>query len=944
MLSQGIKKKLSRLLILFILFSIILDSPCYASELVADFLCDLGKTFYNRGNIPDALHEFKKALILNPNQKTALEYIKLIEEGAKPAPPTLVPPQPVVPSAPETMPEPAIAPKPVTPPAVTQPTITPPAVEVEKPSRKDLRRELVIEEEIQEQLKLKAEAGRLLLDERVKATQPNTEIEIELDKTLIVIGKDISRFLVVTPGIISVEKLSADELKITPTRPGTTYLHIWDKEGRWTLNIISVYPKPKGPTLEEQLRLEEEKANSFKLDYSLNWNLFESGKRLDELNRKTYQYTHLLGIEGQTPYGKLDSKAHVRRLGKTTDLTYVTMGLKEGSFGDFKDFEVRGLDYSPGVSNLTYTDVGLRGLMLKSPAFDKKIYYRIFWGREGGGAFGSLSPGLAKPKDAFISGLDLNYTPSKNSNYGVTVIHGGGDQRPDTFNSYNYDLRSSYFLGRTKLMYELANDSETFGHIFNIEHFKPRLKLGARLRSIDKDFMSATGFGSERGILGGLFFSNYTPNDNLSISNRLDIFRDRVFPALDNENRWNQDYDFEAQYAIDKATSIRPFYRLQNELGRLSQFRSNAGGFTLSRTFQRLRRLTTFTTYQHQESKFFTSPLNNYINDKLVGGLRFMLIDDIYYYINKELNWLDERSFRNRANPQALETGIDWYGNIGKSITGNFRLIYRDEEDTVSNLSFLSGEDYLEGSGELSFRPNQDTEIYCSLRSRNIWADNPNVIKRYDVDIRAGMRYKWDTKFRWQPTGTIDGYVFKDYNTNGVKEANEPGVSDIKLWLGKKTTETTNSDGYYRFKKVKAKKAYASLDASSIPSGFTLTTKQVQDAVIVHNKNVRLDFGIVSQTEISGVVFYDKDGDGQFSSGDTGVKDVLLTLEDGTKITTDNFGKFFFRKLAPGEHTLTLDIKSIPVIYIPQVSLTKKITLFEGTRFLYNFPLSQIKK
>lgn len=946
MLPLKIKRKVSYPLIFFAGFSLILDSPCYASGLVADFLSDLGKTFYERGNIPDALHEFKKALLLDPNQKTALEYIKLIE-AVPPTEPTVTAPKAITPLPAV---QPAITPPPLSPP----PTVAPPSVELEKPPKKDLFRERAIDKEVREQLKVKppteaappkkALIGKLFLDGKVKTTQPDTKVEIELDRALIVVGKAISRFLIVSPDVLSAEKISPDELKIKGKRAGISYIHIWDKEGRWTLNVFSVYPKPEGITLEEQLRLEEEKASSFKLEYGLNWNLFESGKRIDELNRKSYQYTHILGLEGQTPYGKLDSKLHVRRLGRLTDLTSVTIGLKEASWGSFKDFEVRGFDYSPGVSNLTYTDVGLRGLMLKSPAFNKKLVHKIFWGREGGGAFGGLSPGLAKVRDSFISGFDLNYTLSKNSNYGVSVVHGWGPQRSDILNPYNYDFRLSHLLGDTRLRYEIAHDSETFGHIINAEYSRARLKLGSRLRNIDKDFVSATAIGSERGLLGGLFFADYSPTDNLNISNRLDVFRDRAFPSLDNDKRWNQNYDFEAQYEIDKLTSIKPFYRLQNELGRLSQFRSHAGGVTLSRYFEKFIGLSTFINYQHQESKFFASLLNNHINDKIVGGIRFRLIDDIYYYINKEFNWLNERSFNNTNNPEALETGLDWYGNISKSISGNFRIIYRDEENTVSNLSFLSGEDYLEGSGELSFRPNADTEIYCSGRVRNIWADNPNVNERIDLDLRAGMRYKWDTKLRWESVGTIDGYVFKDYDMNSLKDNNEPGISNIKLWLGKNRTETTDANGYYRFKKVRAKKAYVAMDTASIPSGFTLTTKQAQSAEIVHGRSVRVDFGIASQTEISGVVFYDKDGDGQFGSGDIGIKDIILRLEDGTKISTDNFGKFFLRKLSPGEHALTLEINSVPPQYIPQVPLTKKITLLEGTRFVYNLPFKQTRK
>lgn len=880
---------------------------------VEQYLSELGRQHYLNHEYPAALNAFQKILVINPDSGLAAEYIRKINgclESAEPSREDLIskaleeafaiPPAGVIPPT-------RVSVSPILPKAA----VLPPKI--------------------------------IILDETAKGLLTQPSLEFEIGRPVIIEGRQISRWLLTSPNIVLIERESSDRIKLTAKEAGVTYLHLWDGFGRWTFTVFGTYPRPEGSTLEEQLRLDEEKANSFKLEYGLDWNSFESGRRLDSLDRKSYQYIHRLRLDGQTPYGRFDSRLSVRKLTTTTDLTYVTLGLREGAWGNFNDFELKGFDFAPGFYNLAFTDLGIRGAMLKSPAFNKKVDYALFWGREGGGAFGNLSPGISQIRDSFLSGMNFNYTPYPGAKYGFSVIHGWGRARPDNLNPYNYDFDVDYNFGNTNLNYEISQDSETFGHIFNLGYQKPKLKLGTRIRNIDKNFTSANAIGSERGILGSLLFADYTPFENWNISNRLDVFQDRVFPASDNDNRWNQDYDLETLYSIDRSASLRAFYRLQNELGRLSQFRGLSSGLTLSRSFEQMRKLSAYLGYQHQESKFFTSPVNDYINEKVIGGLRFRLFGGIYYYVNKEFNWLRERSFATEASPEVLEQGLDWYGRLSKSVTGNFRLIYRDEENTVSNLSFLSGEDYLEGYSELSYAPSPETEFYFSARSRNIWADNPLVNKRIDLDLRLGMRYKWDTGVRWESVGTIDGYVFKDYDLDGIKKSDELGVSGVKLWLGKNRSETTDANGYYRFKNVKAKKAYVTIDAVSIPTGFTLTASNSQVAAITHGRSARLDFGIISQTEISGVVFYDQDGNGQFSSGDSGIRAVFLSLEDGTKVATDNFGKFFFRKLTPGKHTLTMDLNSLPVEYLPRVPLTKEITISEGTRFSYHFPLRKSK-
>lgn len=891
-------KKLFNILLILSLLHNFCPEVFAQYNLIQDFLCELGRDYYFQGRYDLALNEFQKALLLNPDLKIVKEYIRKIQERSML--------EEVIPEVPLLPRELSLSREEIIRKALEEfelpPKVILPEVEIPTPP-------IVLE--------------RLILDERILATQPETRLEIELTKSMVISGKRILRWLITDEDIISVERTSSDEIKITGKNFGTTHFHIWDKQRRWTFLIQTVSPKPVGLTLEEELRLAEERAITFKLRYGLDWHSYEQGRRLETLDRRFYSYAHFLRLDGQTPYGDLDSVINVRRLKTSTDLIYLTLGLTKGKFGPFEDFHLRGFDYSPGFSNLSFGRPTLRGALLESPIFNKKVDYSVFWGREGGGRYGGLSPGLPKTKDSFLSGLNLDYTPSKKAKYSFSIIRGWGRDRQDYLNEYSYNLDIDWHLNNFDFGYEIGFDSETFGHLLSTTFSIPKLKLTAEFRNIDKDFLSIIGFGWRRGEIGGLFTLSSAPAKNLHISSKLDIFRDRLYPAPENPQRYNTDFNFDAIWAINPLTSLRLDYSISNQLGRISQYRSQMQGIGISRVFNWIRRINTYLNYRHTESKHFGLPSLN--------------------YLNKELNWLEERYAATRTRPHVLETGLDWYGRILKGpFYGNFRLLYRDEEDTVSALSFLSGEDYLEGYSEISYRPHPNREFYVSGRLRNVWQDNPNVRKRMEVDFRAGLRYFWDTGIRWESIGEIEGFCFKDVNSDGIMQSDEIGLEGIKFWLGKDKFCITDNKGYYRFKGVKARKAYVNIDTTGIPPGFVLTVPATQQASITHSKKARLNFGITSRSEIYGFVFEDKDGDGKFDPTDLGIKDVVLILEDGSKAITDARGQYFFRKATPGKHTLTLDMNTLPLVYLPTVPILKDIELFEGTSYIYNIPLKRV--
>jgi tetratricopeptide (TPR) repeat protein len=929
--------------------------PAFGYTDIPEYLCEIGKKYYEKGDYASALHEFKKALILDPDNSLALKYIELMDQSQSPAPET---------SAPET-PAPEI-PAPETPaPEIPETEVSQPAQGIETSQDFDLsdQRQKEIERAMENlespvtytpsppaeksSYQTKPETYKQLTPE-VLLLNSNLQdlrypVEVEKDKSIILRGENITRFLDTQPNIVKIDRLNENEISVTGFDYGYTYVHVWDAKGRWTVELLCVPPKPQGLTLDEELRQEAQRAGDFKLRYSLDWSAPETGRRIHDLKRSSYTWNHWLTLEGQTPYGNLDSQVSVRTSPQTTDLSYFALGLTNGNLGSLNDFTIRGFDFSPELNNLVFSSPNLRGLMLSSPAFDKKIDYTVFWGREGGGRYAGLSPGLDHIRDSFLEGFNLDITPVEKQLWSLSGFHGMGSERAKDLNPNGYDLKFSQGFTNWKTGYEVAYDSQKLAHLFTANYSIPDFKLSTEFRDTAKDFHTMTGGGWRAGEVGVLTNMYYKPATNLEINTRLDVFQDRLYPNPKNEDWLNEDLNVDANYSFNQMSSLKADYSLQNELGRLSPVRYHNAGLGYYQSFNLIKRINAYLTYRHQDSMNFSAHGNDFVNEKVLMGMRTNVIGQLYYYANKEFNWLYAKLAQEHSNPTAFETGLELNSQIlGSPFYGDFRLTYRDEEDTESALSFLSGEDYLEGYGEIAYRPNRDLEIYCSARIRNIWADNPNVTKRVDASFYAGLRYAWDTGVHWDPVGTVAGYAFKDYNFDGLRQKDEPAIENIKIILAKDRSQLTDVSGRYGFSKVRAKKVYVTLDTTTIPSGFVLTTPATKEVAISQSGTVEVNFGLASRTEIVGTVFEDVNANNKFDENDKGLKGVQVTLEDGTKAVSTETGRYSFNKAKVGKHTLKIELESVPSNYMPTIPIMKEIDISEGSTYLFNIPLKKL--
>ena len=197
---------------------------------------------------------------------------------------------------------------------------------------------------------------------------------------------------------------------------------------------------------------------------------------------------------------------------------------------------------------------------------------------------------------------------------------------------------------------------------------------------------------------------------------------------------------------------------------------------------------------------------------------------------------------------------------------------------------------------------------------------------------------------------SVGDYVWYDQNANGLQEANEAGVTGVKVTLFETTnsrpiaTTTTNSLGLYLFNGLPAGNYYVIFDLSTLPVGYVPTTANVggndaidsdaavttgqtaaTGAIAAPGSNLTLDMGIIpaGNVRVGDRVWQDQDQDGRQDEAEPGVPGVTVYLHSqsqsdscadtplGSSIT-NQYGYYLFANLAPGNYFVCFDLDSLP--------------------------------
>ncbi|MEI8350230.1 MAG: SdrD B-like domain-containing protein [Candidatus Omnitrophota bacterium] len=955
--------KIIAVLYILLLCSCLLTLPAYAESSSYEYLLEIGKEELNEGDYRNALHYFHLAEIVEPSAQEPRSYINLIKRTIdgrviEETPATkkqqktvveklqkktqaqplkkLAPPRKKIPTEPGKQYE--KEPEKLTLTADNQPIIIENNKDIQQTqqSKTKINQAPVYQgKKTENELK---EKGAIELSIDAKDKFPLTA-QLSLDEFFIVKGSGIARFLAINPEIILIERINANSVKIVAVKVGSTFLHIWDSNARWTLQIKVV---PSGFFDEKQNTWE--KGKGFKFMYRSDWGQYYRGRRLGTMKRQSLTFDQWAGMIGPTPYGEFDASLSWSKQNQDQKVTSYTTGLTDGHFLGFENLKLRGFDFTKPFSSLSVPGVTLRGFSVEAPMFNKNLQYNVIYGRESTYYQSVLSPVLGLKQDSYIEGLRLGFFPYKKNNFYLNYAHGYGQDRKNFLRSKVFSFQSNHIFPNATLASEIASDEKKTAANVMYKWKLPRAILHCAFRNIEKDFMTISSRPSASGEIGTLAGIDWQPTDKISFNTAIDVYRNKLLLKEDNPDALNVEWDNFAHITFDPTSNLSASLYYTNSPGLSFPQRNLNAQTNYNKRFDiplfRTHALYTNIGYNYQSSVNPLSASSDYLRNSILSGARLELLRDIYLYSNITYSWVDEIASNTRSTPSVMESGVDFYHAFRPSWATTIRAYYRDEQNATTIHSFLSGEDSLEGTVNVTYSPKPDIQYFFDGRVRNVWAENPDVAKFIEAEARLGVRLAWDSFFRWTPSLRIRGIVFKDSNADGIRSGAEEGVGGIKIIAG--PTETvTDKEGKFSIS-LRAESVYAMIDMTSIPRGYIITTPSSFQVSSRSSASQKIAFGISSTSGIAGVIFYDENGNGKLDTQDTPIAKAKLIL-DGKKTTlTNDKGAYFFANIKPGKHSVILDVNSLPLEYLPTVAVKSEIEVSEG--FTHNFSVPLKKK
>lgn len=751
-------------------------------------------------------------------------------------------------------------------------------------------------------------------------------------------GQNIQRFLVMDPDVVEVKTLTQHQVQIKALKRGTTFLHIWDASGRSTVNVTVVLPPPSGDDL-VLLPAKLEHARPFRVVYANDWGSYYYGHDIPALQRRSLSFQQTLGVDGETPYGDFDASGAFSGYGDEMHSTTYTVGLSGVPVPGTTALDLRLFDANRYLSPLTLPGVRLRGGFLDTIFFKDMIGLSLTHGRLQP-AFGYIYGSSRSARKVYTDAFRLTLFPrDRNNQLSVNYAKSYGADREEYLTEQAYSIEGRKKIEKFQLSGELASDDQQLSSMTGVQWEDGPVRTGLNFRDINKNYTTVTNPPSGQGEIGGTWTADGYWED-FTASAALDVFQDRLSPNPQDPQALNYDTSFRIRTSLNETLSLDSNVNYIDTPGQVSPRNFSSGNLRVSKVFDAWggRKGTTYLGGSLQRARYDYVPQSEYDRCSLISGVHFPLAKGLECYANYEYSWLHEPNSGLDSNPNVLNAGINYYKEWTRRLGSNFGVAYRNEEDVRGVSSFLAGEDSLMFSSGLSFTPADDINLFMDGRLRSVWAQIPDNASYNDMDLRLGMRMSLGTSLYWDPKGGISGFVFKDQNGDGrYTVRQDEGLAGIKVKVGDREA-VTNEKGWYRIE-VRSKKVTVTPVLESIPQGFIFSTPASAEVNIVQGISKRIDFGLTTQSGIYGVIFVDNNANGIPDKDDQFVARVSLILDGDTRQLSDSRGAYFFKNVAPGKHSLSLDMKSVPIEFIPQVKLKNDVDVVEGTTYIFHVPL-----
>ncbi|MBK7394225.1 MAG: hypothetical protein IPI64_13155 [Chloracidobacterium sp.] len=159
----------------------------------------------------------------------------------------------------------------------------------------------------------------------------------------------------------------------------------------------------------------------------------------------------------------------------------------------------------------------------------------------------------------------------------------------------------------------------------------------------------------------------------------------------------------------------------------------------------------------------------------------------------------------------------------------------------------------------------------------------------------------------------ISGRVYQDVNMDGRFDADvDKPQADVKVQVDGNRYVLSDAAGQYSFGSVLAGDHKVNLDLMSVRADLTLLNGGEQAAALKAGSSSTVDFRLVRTGRLRGRVWLDANENGKFDDGEKPLADVRVVTASGRDTLTDADGYYVIGDLAPGEHVILIDEKTLP--------------------------------
>jgi hypothetical protein len=161
--------------------------------------------------------------------------------------------------------------------------------------------------------------------------------------------------------------------------------------------------------------------------------------------------------------------------------------------------------------------------------------------------------------------------------------------------------------------------------------------------------------------------------------------------------------------------------------------------------------------------------------------------------------------------------------------------------------------------------------------------------------------------------GAFYGRVYQDVNLNGRYDpGSDRAQASVQVRVDGNRYVTTDENGLFRIEAVHTGDHQVYLDLLTVRADLTMLDGPQQSVTLLPGRDSIVDFRLVRTGRLTGIVWFDSNGNGQMDESEHPLPDVRIVLGSSRDTLTDENGVFSIGDLPPGEHVLLIDEKTLP--------------------------------